>query len=29
MDQGELEGVIRKITRGPIGEWLDTLTAKT
>jgi hypothetical protein len=29
MDQGELEGVIRKITRGPLGEWLDTLTAKT
>jgi len=28
MDKGELEGVIRKITRGPLGEWLDTLTAK-
>ena len=29
MDRGELEGVIRKISRGPLGEWLDTLTAKT
>jgi hypothetical protein len=29
MDKGELEGVIRKITRGPLGAWLDTLTAKT
>ena len=28
MDQGELEGVVRKISRGPVGEWLDTLTAK-
>lgn len=28
MDQGELEGVIRKITRGPVGEWIDKLTAK-
>ena len=28
MDQGELEGVARKISRGPLGEWLDTLTAK-
>lgn len=29
MDQGELEGVIRKVNRGPLGEWIDTLTAKT
>jgi len=29
MDQGELEGVIRKITRGPLSAWIDTLTAKT
>lgn len=28
MDQGELEGVIRKITRGPLGAWLDKLAAK-
>jgi Zn-finger nucleic acid-binding protein len=28
MDKGELEGVIRKITRGPLGEWIDKLTAK-
>jgi phage FluMu protein Com len=28
MDKGELEGVIRKITRGPLGAWLDKLTAK-
>ena len=29
MDNGELEEVVRKISRGPLGEWLDTLTAKT
>ena len=29
MDRGELEGVVRKISRGPLGEWLDTLTAKS
>lgn len=29
MDQGELEGVVRKVSRGPLGAWLDTLTAKT
>lgn len=29
MDKGELEGVIRKVSRGPLGEWIDTLTAKT
>ncbi len=29
MDRGELEGVVRKVSRGPLGEWFDTLTAKT
>ena len=29
MDKGELESVIRKIRRGPLGAWLDSLTAKT
>jgi Transcription factor zinc-finger len=29
MDKGELEGMIRKISRGPLGAWIDTLTAKT
>lgn len=29
MDYGELEAVVRKVSRGPIGEWIDTLTAKT
>jgi hypothetical protein len=28
MDRGELEGVIRKVTRGPVGEWIDKLTSK-
>jgi Transcription factor zinc-finger len=28
MDRGELEGVVRKVSRGPLGAWLDTLTAK-
>jgi hypothetical protein len=28
MDKGELEGVIRKISRGPLGAWIDRLTAK-
>ena len=27
MDKGELEGVIRKLTRGPLGEWIDKLTS--
>jgi hypothetical protein len=27
MDKGELEGVIKKVTRGPVGAWLDRLTA--
>lgn len=29
MDKGELEGVVRKVSRGPLGEWIDTLTAKS
>ena len=28
MDKGELEGVVRKVSRGPLGEWIDTLTSK-
>jgi hypothetical protein len=28
MDRGELEGIIRKISRGPLGALIDTLTAK-
>jgi len=28
MDKGELEAVIRKVTRGPLGEWIDKLTAQ-
>jgi len=28
MDRGELEAVIRKVTRGPLGEWIDKLTAR-
>lgn len=28
MDKGELEGVIRKISRGPLGAWIDKLTGK-
>jgi Zn-finger nucleic acid-binding protein len=28
MDKGELEAVIRKIGRGPLGAWIDKLTAK-
>jgi len=26
MDSGELEGVVRKISRGPLGAWIDKLT---
>jgi hypothetical protein len=26
MDKGELEGVVRKVSRGPLGEWVDKLT---
>ncbi len=29
LDRGELEAIVRKIRRGPLGAWLDTLTAKT
>jgi uncharacterized protein with PIN domain len=29
LDNGELEGIVRKISRGPLGAWLDTLTAQT
>ena len=28
MDKGELEGVIRNVTRGPLGEWIDKPTTK-
>ncbi len=28
MDKGELKGVIHKISRGPLGAWIDKLTAK-
>lgn len=29
LDRGELEAIVRKISRGPLGTWLDRLTAKT
>ena len=29
LDHGELEAIVRKISRGPLGAWLDTLTAKS
>lgn len=29
LDRGELEGVIHKLSRGPLGAWLDKLSAKT
>jgi hypothetical protein len=29
LDRGELEAIVRKISGGPLGAWLDTLTAKT
>jgi len=29
LDRGELEAMVSKIRRGPLGAWLDTLTAKT
>lgn len=29
MDKGELEGIIRKISRGPLGALLDKLTVKS
>ena len=28
MDKGELEGVIKKLSRGPLGEWIERLVAK-
>ncbi|HXG52689.1 MAG TPA: zf-TFIIB domain-containing protein [candidate division Zixibacteria bacterium] len=28
MDKGELESLVRKIGRGPLGEWIDKLTGK-
>jgi tRNA(Ile2) C34 agmatinyltransferase TiaS len=29
LDKGELEGIVRRISRGPLGAWFDTLGAKT
>jgi hypothetical protein len=29
LDQGELEAIVRLISRGRLGVWLETLTAKT
>jgi len=29
LDRGELEAIVRKISRGPLGGWLDTLTGKS
>lgn len=29
LDRGELEAIVKKISRGPLGALLDTLTAKT
>ena len=29
LDKGELEAIINKIRRGPLGAWLDRLTEKT
>jgi hypothetical protein len=29
LDRGELEAIVGKIGRGPLGAWLDRLTAKT
>jgi Zn-finger nucleic acid-binding protein len=28
MDRGELEGVLRQHSRGPLGAWIDKLTEK-
>jgi hypothetical protein len=28
MDQGELEGIIRTVTREPLGHWVDKLLGK-
>ena len=29
LDRGELEAIVRKIRRGPLGAWFDTQAAKT
>ena len=29
MDKGELEGILRKMSRGPLGAWVDVMTATT
>lgn len=29
LDRGELEGIVRKVSRGPLGAWLDTLSPKS
>jgi Zn-finger nucleic acid-binding protein len=29
LDKGEMEGIIRKVSRGPLGDWIDKLTAKS
>lgn len=29
LDKGELEMIVRKINRGPLGVWIDTLTTRT
>jgi TFIIB-like protein len=29
LDRGELEAIVNKIRRGPLGAWLDALTAKS
>jgi hypothetical protein len=28
LDKGELEAVVRKVTRGPLGAWIDRLASK-
>jgi Zn-finger nucleic acid-binding protein len=28
MDKGELEGIVRKVARGPLGQWIDQLVGK-
>jgi hypothetical protein len=28
MDNGELEGIIKKVARGPLAHWLDKLIGK-
>ena len=29
LDRGELEAIVRKISRGPLGAWLDSVTGKS